>query len=599
MEAVFTTVITLDSYVDGVVALSHSLQSVHSQFPFVVLCTPSTLSSQSIQRLQNTYGISRLVFVKPLPNPNHSCTTDRENAHWFGDSAFTKLRLWQLDQLGVKALVYLDPDTVVVKNIDNLLASICDVQNGYYFAASPDIFPPDKFNAGVLVLSPNSELFVEMLRVCAMFKSYDGGDTGFLNQFFPRWFCRDSWFHGFDEAGLKHRGLVQVERLPFGYNAQRIMHSWTKKKPAYWRDGVDLHVLHYSSSPKPWERPLSNNSGDLDQLWWKFFTMGGDQHNSADIVEMPRLDGSSHNDQVSFHGRTDLSELRLNLWCEDGASTLKGWIQLYERSHLRVCDPSIPRILHFIWFGPQILPESFKENIAKWEQILQLDGWEVKLWDDENVKGLPLERNDIDHSSLSAVQKSDILRLEILNRYGGVYLDCDMQPAIDELGASNLSQLTSSTKCFIGFSNTGAVEVNNGAIGCIPGHVVILKLLQAIQLNSETSGNEASRVIKTTGPGFATQVLSSLDTKLLEETETVILPADVFYPVPNSLRAISSSEDIRLLASSRTIASHQWACSWHKTIHQSAEPQMLMDMLRAATGTKSVSLENIAAFLGN
>ena len=52
-------------------------------------------------------------------------------------------------------------------------------------AAAPDIFPPDNFNAGVLIIRPDMKVFRQMLSKIEEIETYDGGDTGFLNHFFP------------------------------------------------------------------------------------------------------------------------------------------------------------------------------------------------------------------------------------------------------------------------------------------------------------------------------------------------------------------------------------------------------------------------------
>ena len=153
-------------------------------------------------------------------------------------------------------------------------------------AAAPDIFPPDKFNAGVLVLAPSEKTFQSMLNArggagraervrtpdeaegegpvkeeeeedddddrSEQMKettketqqenkkcySYDGGDTGFLNAFFPQWFTGPSPF-----------------RLPFRYNAQRTLHWFTaQRNPGYWNIIRPIKIVHFSSSPKPWEK---------------------------------------------------------------------------------------------------------------------------------------------------------------------------------------------------------------------------------------------------------------------------------------------------------------------------------------------------------
>lgn len=46
------------------------------------------------------------------------------------------------------------------------------------FAAAPDVFPPDKFNAGVMVLKPSLSVLKDMLSKVDKLPSYDGGDTG-------------------------------------------------------------------------------------------------------------------------------------------------------------------------------------------------------------------------------------------------------------------------------------------------------------------------------------------------------------------------------------------------------------------------------------
>lgn len=46
------------------------------------------------------------------------------------------------------------------------------------FAAAPDVFPPDRFNAGVMVVAPSQEVLEDMLSKVSELPSYDGGDTG-------------------------------------------------------------------------------------------------------------------------------------------------------------------------------------------------------------------------------------------------------------------------------------------------------------------------------------------------------------------------------------------------------------------------------------
>lgn len=64
---------------------------------------------------------------------------------------------------------------MVSEQVEGIFELNCD------FAAAPDVFPPDCFNAGVLFIKPSLPKFYELLTKIAVTQSYDGGDTGFLN----------------------------------------------------------------------------------------------------------------------------------------------------------------------------------------------------------------------------------------------------------------------------------------------------------------------------------------------------------------------------------------------------------------------------------
>jgi hypothetical protein len=66
--------------------------------------------------------------------------------------------------------------------------------------------------------------------------------AGFLNAYFPDWF-----------------ELPSAHRLPYAYNAQRTLQWLTKVAPGYWDAVVakGIKVLHFSSSPKPWQTKVS------------------------------------------------------------------------------------------------------------------------------------------------------------------------------------------------------------------------------------------------------------------------------------------------------------------------------------------------------
>ena len=62
-------------------------------------------------------------------------------------------------------------------------------------------------------------------------------------------------------------------RMSFDYNAQRILHWFTKKKPSYW-DSIysNIKIVHYSSSPKPWNLTNMERTVDkVERIWHKYY----------------------------------------------------------------------------------------------------------------------------------------------------------------------------------------------------------------------------------------------------------------------------------------------------------------------------------------
>ncbi len=261
----FVTLITTDSFALGAKVLLHSLKAhmqkpadaATTQLPAVVLLVTPQVSQGTRAQLRPL--CDEVLEVAAIPNPY---AADVHVQGWV-DSGFTKLRIWGLTQY--ERVVYIDADCLVLTDVQELFALDVD------FAAAPDVFPPDRFNAGVLLIKPNAAL-MDDLREQASRKalpSYDGGDTGFLNAYFPEWFKAPTTS---PSSCVAARGGVTLARLPFGLNAQRTMHWMTHDKaPGYWESIRPLKVIHFSSSPKPWDAEGAKKKGELEMKWWEAF----------------------------------------------------------------------------------------------------------------------------------------------------------------------------------------------------------------------------------------------------------------------------------------------------------------------------------------
>jgi len=97
----------------------------------------------------------------------------------------------------------------------------------------------------------------------------------------------------------------------------------------------------------------------------------------------------------------------------------------------------IPKTIHQIWVGGEV-PRHLANMAARWQEVNP--GWNYKLWRDGDFGWLQ-NQELFDMADRFAKpdgvgqMKSDIARYEILSRFGGVYMDMDMEPrkALDPL----------------------------------------------------------------------------------------------------------------------------------------------------------------------
>jgi mannosyltransferase OCH1-like enzyme len=178
--------------------------------------------------------------------------------------------------------------------------------------------------------------------------------------------------------------------------------------------------------------------------------------------------------------------------------------------------PAIPRVIHRLWIGgPE--PEWMDGFAETWEQ----PGWTPKQWGEAEVEELlPLHNQDLydraeeiagDH----AIQfRSDILRYEVLFRFGGVWVDADFEclrpidPLIED--------------CTAFVARVTGNWLNNAIMGAVPAHPFLFDLVVSLAENVERK--LGSRPNKLSGPQFLTPVFC-------RHRESVrILAAQHFYP---------------------------------------------------------------------
>ena len=216
----YVTLVTNEAYVAGACVLAQSLRNSGTSRSLCCLVAEGALSEDSLAALKTLF--SSLAFV-PLLDSGDATNLALLGRPELGPT-FTKIRLWQLTQF--KKVVFLDADTLVLQNIDDLFGRP-------ELSACPDAGWPDCFNFGVFVAEPSQETFQKLVQFAAKQGSFDGGDQGLLNGFFSGW----------STAGPEHR-------IPFTYNL--TINASYSYAPAFARFQKDVKVVHFIGAHKPW-----------------------------------------------------------------------------------------------------------------------------------------------------------------------------------------------------------------------------------------------------------------------------------------------------------------------------------------------------------
>lgn len=89
---------------------------------------------------------------------------------------------------------------------------------------------------------------------------------------------------------------------------------------------------------------------------------------------------------------------------------------------------SIPRLLHLIWVGDRLPPAYVQPQVEQWRQLMP--NWTVRLWLNQDINESEFQSNILQRirACRKGAQKADIMRFEILRKYGGIYLDTDIRP---------------------------------------------------------------------------------------------------------------------------------------------------------------------------
>lgn len=208
----------------------------------------------------------------------------------------------------------------------------------------------------------------------------------------------------------------------------------------------------------------------------------------------------------------------------------------------------IPKIIHYCWFGGASLPEGARECIDSWRR--RCPGYEIREWNESNFD---VTQNDYCREAYEAKKwafVADYARLWVLEKYGGIYMDTDVEVvrSFDPLLASS---------AFLCFESNSAVSI--GTFGVEKGSPFVARLLRAYEGRHFRRADGSLDLL--TNVRFLTRILAGEYGLRLDGRQQELPGGIMVYPMEAFI-----AKDYQtgwILRDETTYAIHHYAATWH------------------------------------
>lgn len=198
----------------------------------------------------------------------------------------------------------------------------------------------------------------------------------------------------------------------------------------------------------------------------------------------------------------------------------------------------IPKVIHQIWFGKALEKTTVRYHLMHNLATVALNnGWDYKCWtnDDLTPEGFPLTwefmqlaiKKGEEFEQSRFAQVADLARLELLHRFGGVYMDSLFgigKPFLDYIHSKRNHELIVSNEdpCKLNCVGTDDMKyMSNGFFACVPGCINIKRLLNYDVLDAIDF--DSVYINRTTGPYFFRTGMKARD-------DVHVIPTTKIYP---------------------------------------------------------------------
>lgn len=184
---------------------------------------------------------------------------------------------------------------------------------------------------------------------------------------------------------------------------------------------------------------------------------------------------------------------------------------------------SIPKVIHYCWFGKGKMPALAEKCIKSWEKYCP--SYKIVCWNEENFD---ITENRYAKEAYEAGKwafVSDYVRLKVLYNEGGIYLDTDVEliKPLDDLIKEN---------GYMGFDDNGIISTGLG-FACEKGNELVRRLLADYNDISFILPDGSYDITPCPDRNTKTMVELGLDTDIKDQIFMGIhlLPEDYLCPV--------------------------------------------------------------------
>jgi len=268
---------------------------------------------------------------------------------------------------------------------------------------------------------------------------------------------------------------------------------------------------------------------------------------------------------------------------------------LYDRYNLKQVSVQnecrIPKIIHHIWLG-SALSQKDQEFYQSWRT--HNNNWTFVFWTDSptnynkgnivtysfeelknilnntheplrivmDIRDLKFENRVYIDQSNNYGEQSDILRYEIVYRFGGVYVDCDFECYKGLTLFHHMYDFYTALQPL----DTNRVQLGCALFGAIPNHPIMRSCVENIKHN-----RHIPQIVAKTGPIFFTHEFYKIAGRT--GLKDIAFPSSYFYPRGYEERYKPKN----LWCKTESFATHHWAGSWLEPsgfINASTQPSL-------------------------